>query len=388
MKIGQFGESFIPIYDGVGRVMEAYANAQSKRGHEVYVITPQYETGWRGNFPYEIIDYYSLRFTKKWPYKIGWGSFDPHFVARMKNVQLDIVHAHGPMLAGELGMHYAHKNHIPIIGTFHTKFYDDILAFTKSKAIATLGARKVAAFYDNCDARWAVSENAAETLREYGAKKEILIMPNGTTQRELHTELIPGIISEYKLRTDVPMILFVGRITFEKNLKAVLESCSLLKKKGMDFSLVFVGMGPDYNNVIKMAKNLDISDKLNMVGFIQDTKVLDCFYHLASVFLFPSIFDNSPLVVREAAAMKTISLVINGSSSAESITDMVNGLKSENTPESICEKLNTYFTLPENEKLTMKENAYKDIPVSWDGPLMDNILDKYQELITTFKKRT
>ena len=38
MNIGQFGEAFIPIYDGVGRVMKAYADTMAKRGHDVYML--------------------------------------------------------------------------------------------------------------------------------------------------------------------------------------------------------------------------------------------------------------------------------------------------------------------------------------------------------------
>ena len=45
MVIGQFGESFIPVFDGVGRVMKAYADTMSARGNEVYVITPMDDTG-------------------------------------------------------------------------------------------------------------------------------------------------------------------------------------------------------------------------------------------------------------------------------------------------------------------------------------------------------
>ena len=84
MKIGQFGESFIPVFDGVGRVMKAYAETMAKRGEEVYVITPMYNTGYRGGLPYEIVDFNSLELSKKIPWRIGLEAFDPHFLARIK----------------------------------------------------------------------------------------------------------------------------------------------------------------------------------------------------------------------------------------------------------------------------------------------------------------
>ena len=149
MKIGQFGESFIPVVDGVGRVMKAYSETLVSRGHEVYVITPMYDTGFRGNFPFEIVDYTSMRFSRKMPWRIGFERFDPHFSQRMRMLNLDIVHAHVPLFAGHYALHYAKKHHIPIVASFHTKYYDDILQTTGNQLFASVGARSIASFYSS-----------------------------------------------------------------------------------------------------------------------------------------------------------------------------------------------------------------------------------------------
>ena len=130
MIIGQFGESFIPVFDGVGRVMKAYADTMSARGNEVYVIAPMYDTGYRGIYPYEIVDFLSVKVSSKLPWRIGLKHLDPHFVYRMRQIDLDICHVHGPAFAGNIGLHYAKQKGIPVIGSFHTKFYDDILEVT------------------------------------------------------------------------------------------------------------------------------------------------------------------------------------------------------------------------------------------------------------------
>ena len=48
-------------------------------------------------------------------------------------------------------------------------------------------------------------------------------------------------------------------------------------------------------------------------------------YHRADLLVFPSIYDNAPMVLREAAAMGTPAVVVRGSCSAEGITDGENG---------------------------------------------------------------
>ena len=51
MKIGQFSDTFMPIVDGVGRVVYNYAVNLAALGHECYVVAPCGDTGYRGALP-------------------------------------------------------------------------------------------------------------------------------------------------------------------------------------------------------------------------------------------------------------------------------------------------------------------------------------------------
>ena len=381
MKIGQFGESFIPVIDGVGRVMKAYSETMVSRGHEVYVIAPMYNTGFRGNFPFEIVDYTSMSFSKKMPWRIGFERFDPHFTQRMRMLNLDIIHTHGPVFSGNCGLHYAKKWHIPIVGSFHTKFYDDILQTTGIKIVAKMGARAVADFYSKCDEVWAVSDGTGETLREYGYKGNIVVMPNGTNKRVLDVSRVPEVVEKYKIRRDIPILLFVGQLSWKKNLKTTIEACGLLKKNGVSFQLVMAGQGPDEGGIRELIKKNDIEDCSILTGHLTDTGALDALYSIGDLVVFPSTYDNAPMVVREAAAQYTPSLTVAGSCSSEIIDDMKNGLITQNTSEDVAKGIQTYLGLSEEQKKEMGKNAYDTIPIPWDGPLMDRILDRYQNLI-------
>lgn len=386
MVIGQFGESFIPVFDGVGRVMKAYADTMSARGNDVYVVTPMYDTGYRGIYPYEIVDFLSVKLSPKLPWRIGLKHLDPHFVYRMRQIDLEICHVHGPAFAGNIGIHYAKHKGIPVIGSFHTKFYDDILEITKMKSVAQMGAQMVANFYEQCNEVWAVSEGTGETLKEYGYKGNVIVMPNGTNKRVLHKELIPMVRSKYGIHEDKPVILFVGQINWKKNLKRVIASCGLLKKQGNDFQLVLAGQGPDEQGVKDLAEECGITSNLIMTGHLQDFEELDCIYYIADLFLFPSIYDNAPMVLREAAAQYTPSLVAAESCTAEVIQDGINGLIAKNDDTDICNKIESFFKLPEEQRKKIGECAYNTIPIPWDGALMDTILGRYQDLIDKNKR--
>ena len=385
MRIGEFSDSFLPIIDGVGRVVKAYTDTLALQGHEVYVIAPMADIGFRGKYPFEIIDYNSRKLSRKMPWRVGIESLDPHFSARMKMVHLDICHTHAPFITGHAALNYSKKNHIPLIGSFHSKYYDDILKSTHSKLLAKFGTKLIVSFYNQCDEVWAVSDSTAETLKSYGFKGKIITMPNGTNKQEIHKERLKEVISKYKLNTEIPILLFVGQINFKKNLKKILEACALLKKQDVKFQLVFAGIGPDDNAVQTLATSLDLKDNFIMTGHLQDIQILNCLYYISTLFVFPSIYDNAPMVLREAAAMHTVSLAVEGSCTAEVIKNMENGLLCKDTSEDLCEKIKLFLSLPEEERKRLEDNAYNTIPVPWDS-IMDNVVYRYENLINKYKK--
>lgn len=386
MKIGQFGESFIPCFDGVGRVMKAYAENLSKKGNEVYVISPMYDTGFRGQYPYEIVDFSSFRFTHKLPYRIGLKSLDRHFVSRMKQIDLDICHVHGPAFAGQIGLNYAKHHDIPLIGSFHTKFYDDIYEVTGSKTIAKISVKAIANFFEKCDEVWTVSVGAGETLREYGYKGDLIVMQNGTDKRPLNVSKVPEVRAKYGITEKKPVFLYVGRINWNKNLRRIIESCGLLKQKGYDFQLVFAGQGMEEKGVKELAQNCGIENNLILTEFIQDVEILDCLYSITDLFIFPSIYDTSSLVLREAAAQHTMGLVVEGSCTAEVITDEVNGLLCKDTNESVCNKVIKFLEMPQEKRKAIEDAAYNTVSISWET-LMDTVLERYDNLIDKYKKK-
>lgn len=385
MRIGEFSDSFLPIIDGVGRVVKAYAETLAHRGHEVYAFAPMADMGYRGSLPYEIVDYTSVQMSKSMPWRIGLNKIDPHFVARMRYIDLDICHVHSPVFAGHIGLKYAKKRNIPIVATFHSKYYDDILKTTGSRAIARLGANMVADFYQQCDEVWAVSEDSANTLKSYGFKGDITVMPNGTDKHILHEERIDELCEKYKIRRDIPILLFVGQINFKKGIDKVIQACSLLKKDGFKFQLVLAGQGPDEQNCRDLAKSVGVSENMIMTGHLTDIQFLDCLYYIATLFMFPSVYDSAPLVTRESCAMHTTCLVVENCGASEPFKDMYNGLVCKDTVENIYEKTKLFLDLPEEKKKEMEENAFNTVPIQWDGPIMDTVLNKYQALIDLYK---
>ena len=384
MKIGEFSDSFLPIVDGVGRVVYNYCETIAKKGYECTAIVPLDKFGYRGRFPFEIIDYYSRSLPLLPQYDAGMPAFDLHYNARLKMTDFDIVHVHTPFIAGNEGIKYAKDRNIPLIGTFHSKYYDDFLQITGSRYMAELGTDMIVRFYDHCDEVWAVSESSAETLKSYGYKGHVEVMPNGMMIKELDPSWA-GLAKEHFGINDDPCLLYVGQMNWKKNILKILEAAAMLKKDGVKFNLIMAGKGPHEDEINAKIKELGIDDITHVVGHILREDLLSGLYMLADLFVFPSLYDNGPMVVREAANAGTPSIVTGGSSSAEGIDDGVNGFYCEDNSESIYRVAKSALSdLPKTRKIGLQ--AKDTIPVAWDE-IIDDVIDRYELIINRYKEQ-
>lgn len=386
MNVGLFTDTFLPIVDGVGRVVLSYAETLSALGHQVTVSAPLYDTGFRGGFPYDLIDYAAtVRVPTAPQYRTGSPILDPHYRKRMAMTQLDIVHVHSPFSAGSEGLRIARERHIPIVATFHSKYYDDFYKVTQNETLSRMMVSAVVAFFNRCDQVWAVGESTAEVLRSYGYRKNIVVMPNGVKFRSADGEQIRKIEAEYHLGS-LPMLLFVGQINWKKNILRVLEAAAELKKSGVAFRLLLAGQGPDKKAVEEKIRELLLDDTATLIGHISDMNVLDALYARASVFTFPSLYDNAPMVVREAAVMGTPAVMVAGSSAAEIVHDGENGFLCRDSSLDLFRVLQAALSHPEKTK-AIGLAAQNTIPVSWES-IMQDAVRQYQYLIDHPSPRT
>lgn len=375
MRIIQFSDSFLPIMDGVGTVAFQYARNMGLKGHEIYVVAPQADTGFRGKYPFEIVDYIGVPLLRLKSYKIGTPLLDVHCQNRLGHIHADIVHVHSPFIAGHAGLTYAHREGCAVVGTFHSKYYDDFLQVTGSGALATLGAKYVANFYEKCDEVWAVTESSAETLRGYGCQKEIRVIHNGTDIQPADARAVEAAERTYGL-DGAPMLLYVGQMNWKKNLRCVLEACARLHRP---YKLLMAGQGPHEKEIARLAGELGLGDRVQLIGHMTDRVLLNALYARASLFLFPSIYDNSPLVVREAAAMGTPAVVARGSSAAEGVRDGFNGFLCDDDPADLARVIERAFNDADSLE-EIGENARKTIPIPW-SLLVDEVLGHYDRII-------
>ena len=377
MIIGEFCDVYPPQLDGVGMVARNYVEQLNAKNNECYYIAPKTKKGDEDAVledTLNVINHISLPMPHE-AYRLGLPGIDLNYLREVKGINFEIVHAHSPFSSGLEAARIAKQRNIPIVATFHSKYYDDFYAKTHSKFWARLGTNYVVSFFNKCDEVWTVNESTADVLRGYGYNGEIIIMPNGTDLWYPTDEDRRLIQSEYSLG-DGNVFLFVGQHNFKKNTRHIIEALEIYAKTHDDFKMVFIGQGPDAEKMRELVEEKGLGGKTVFTGHISDRNKLMRFYARADLFIFPSLYDSAPLVLREAAAAGTPALMIRNSCAAQNGVDGENCVLCDDTPESIA--LTMEKALPEAVRVGM--NARNTIPVPWSG-IVDMALKRYANLI-------
>lgn len=380
--IGLFNESFTPIMDGVALTVENYAYWMNRKGVSVGVVVPK-TPNYVDNELYPVYRYTSIPIPMRKPYRVGVPDIDISFKHDLDKKLFEVVHAHTPFSAGRLALQLAKKRHIPLVATFHSKYYDDFKRATHSDSLARLMLNIVMQFYEKADEVWVPQASVEEVIRGYGYKGKVEIVNNGSdySTSEPLDILKSKARKELNLPEGLPVFLFVGQHIWEKNTALIIESLALLE--GTDFRMFFIGTGYAQDKMKEMVEQLGLQEKVKFMGVIHDREKLKQYYAAADLFLFPSLYDNAPLVVRESSALGTPSIMVTGSTSAEVITDNCNGFLISNSKESLADKIKELIQSPEKIRQA-GEIASHTVARSWEN-VTEEVLDRYKVLVKRYK---
>lgn len=326
LRIAQFMDSFYPHVDGVVNVVDNYAKFFSSVGDNCCVYVPKCGK-YIDDFPYDVCRCPSL-YTGKSFYLPG-PDMSMKMRSKLKKGGVDIIHAHTPFMMGHYALKMAKKLKVPFVATFHTKYYDDFLAYTGSKKIADFGKNYLVKFYQQADAVWSVSKGTAQTLYSYGYQGDIQVMPNGVDIGSQYPEDAGQYIARaneaYPLPCEGFPILFVGQLIWQKNLRLILDTVALLRRQGVPVSLTIPGSGDNSREIMEYARSIGIEHCTAFLGRVSDRALLQGLYLRSKLFFFPSSYDNAPITLQEASLNRLPGLLLRGSNAAENIQEGVNG---------------------------------------------------------------
>lgn len=332
---GIFNDSFPPILDGVTLTVENYVHWLKMFGKTPCVVTPWNPVSSPADC--EVMKFFSLPIQSRKPYRYGYPKLDPFIWKRLRDTDFKLVHAHCPFSSGRLGVYVKRKLGVPLIGTFHSKYRDDLKhSFRHSPWMVTIIMKRILNFFNECDEVWIPQAQVEETVREYGYRGPLTVVENGND----FASMVSGDLETYKqearrevgISDDELALLFVGQHIWEKGLDIVVETLRKLDVR-VKFKMNFIGTGYAADEIHSRISEYGLDDRVTLHGVIYDRDALSRYYAASDLFLFPSFYDNAPLVIREAAAMGTPAILLKGSTASEVIRNGRNGFLTEKNPD-------------------------------------------------------
>jgi len=213
----------------------------------------------------------------------------------------DFTHIHtatpGPM--GLAALAAARILHLPIYGTYHTAFPQYAAHLTGDPDMEALMWKGMVWYYNQLDRVYVPSRATGEEIRAQGVQAEkITVYPRGIDV----TRFDPGFANGFwdtchGVRPETLKLLYVGRVSKEKDLDVLARAYRQLAAQRSDMTLCIVGDGPYRERMQQM-----LADTPAVFTGTLEGRELAQAYASSDAFVFPSTTDTFGNVVLEAQA--------------------------------------------------------------------------------------
>lgn len=312
MNIALFTDTYYPEINGVAASVYLLKQELEARGHEVYVITtttpgaPEHEHN-----VYRVPSLPCLLITER---RVGL-FYHPKLAHIIRHMHLDIIHTQTEFSLGIFGRIMAKELHLPLVHTYHTIYEDYTHYFMKFKSLDDRAKSFVRFFTKVCcntvENVIVPTEKVRSLLLSYEVKQTIHIIPTGIDLRKFQpenfskTELLK-LRESFGISPEDNVILYLGRISQEKNLEEILINIPSFLEKHPDSKFLIIGDGPDKERLTGLVNTLpslsETTKQQIIFGGAQPWDIIGKFYQLGNVFVSASNSETQGLTYIEAMA--------------------------------------------------------------------------------------
>ena len=294
---------YFPRVNGVSTSIQTLRQALAAAGHASALVAPKYPAtvaepgivrvpGWP--IPRDPED----RLMHPRALAAALDEFDP--------ADFDLVHIHTPFLAHRAGVRWARRHGLPCVETYHTLFEEYFHHYLPFLPKAWLAAAARMISRKECDGVTAViapSSAMKNALLAYGVSSPIHIIPTGLNLADFAHCDGPAFRARHGIAPKRPVMAYVGRVAFEKNLDFLLRVTEQVWRSLPDVLLVIAGEGPARASLERKVAKRGLTHNVRFVGYLERKTELPACYCAADVFVFASKTETQGLVLLEAMAL-------------------------------------------------------------------------------------
>lgn len=303
MHILMISDVYFPRVNGVSTSIQTFAAEFIKEGHRVTLIAPQYPTEHAADF--EVMRIGSKRLPLDPEDRIMRRKEIRALLPELQQRCFDIVHIHTPFQAHYAGVEIAQLLALPVVTSYHTFFeayFEKYLPWLPSAWLRGVARKYSRTQCDAVDGVISPSHQMLERLREYGTGTHAAVIPTGLDLPQYQRRETNDFREKYGIADSTSLLLYVGRVAFEKNIEFLMDVFLAVHKRKDDVKLVIAGEGPALARLQARAQRMQLQDHILFIGYLQrDTELLDC-YRSCDLFVFASETETQGLVLLEAMA--------------------------------------------------------------------------------------
>ena len=264
MRVALFTNNYVPFCGGVTISVETLRRGLEARGHEVWVLAPRFPGA--VDDPPRVLRYPSIPATTYPDFPLAI-PFARRLAARVRDLDVDVFHAHHPFLLGPAAARLARRLGRPLVFTYHTRYekYAHYVPFSRAvveRAAVELSAR----FARRADAVIAPSARVRDELVRRGVGAPLAVIPTGVDLERFRPGERAAARRALGLSLDEPLLLYVGRLDREKSVERVLVAFDHVTGTLPRARLALVGQGKEAAHLRALAARLPSASRVRFLG--------------------------------------------------------------------------------------------------------------------------
>ena len=319
LNIAVVTETYPPDINGVAHTLSKIVDGLQRNGHVLWLVRPKQQATdtaiSKDRYKEILVKGLPIPFYKQ----LRMGLPAKRELTRLWSRQRpDIVHiaTEGPL--GWSALQVAKKLKLPVSTDFRTNFH----AYSQHYGIGWLSGAIMAylkKFHNAAQATMVPTSQLQAELDKVGFK-HLSVVPRGVDTDIFSPEHRSDALRiTWGADASTRVLLYVGRLAPEKNLKLVIQTYNNLKRNHPDIKLVLVGDGP-------MRVGLEKENPEVIFAGFQTGASLAQHYASADIFLFASQTETFGNVTLEAMASKLAIVAFHHAAAGELIQSGVNGM--------------------------------------------------------------
>jgi len=319
MRVLMFSNAYKPSVSGVVTSIAMFRQGLIGSGHDVHIFAPEH-AGYQDEEPY-VFRFPALDLPERLDFSLVL-PFKTTMVSTVHGIRPDVIHSQHPVLMGELAAAFARDLELPLVFTFHARYDEYVQQYVPlvSGLAGVVAEEIIGRYLERCAHIVAPTPSIRDLIiQDYGDDVPVTVVPTPVDLSQ-YKDLAPHRVRADLTLGDAELLLYIGRLSKEKNLDFLLRAFALVRANRPRVRLLLVGKGPHEHSLKRTVQKLDLGGSVVFAGLVPHSEVPH-YAAAADLMVFTSLVDTQGLVLIEGMAAGTPAVALKAPGPADVLAE-------------------------------------------------------------------